>query len=436
MRVDAEILIPNDVFNEAYLPYLESQSRTQIFYGGAGSGKSVFLAQRCIFDLLRGDRNYLICREFGVTLRKSVFTEIERVIELWDLEALFSVNRSDFVVTCENGYQAYFVGLDDPQKLKSIVPRLGVITDIWVEEATETSWKKVKELYKRQRGGDSSVRKRLMLSFNPILIHHWIYKSFFKPINWSMDQTEYADDRLSIFRTWYIHNRFLTSEDISDLQGEQDVYYHSVYTEGQWGILGDVIFKNWRVEDLSQHKEFDRIKNGLDFGFADDPAAGIRLHYDSKHKKLYVLKEFYETGLTNDILDQRLQSIIPRKDLIVADSAEPKSIAELQSYGRRAIGAKKGPDSVLHGIQWLQQQEIIVDSSCVNLQNELLLFHWKEDKAGNRLPVTVGADHLIDAMRYATEDEMIRARRLNKNQPVQISKWKSASPETPDWRKY
>ena len=401
-----DVQIDRKVFNAAFLPYLDDVTRTQIFYGGSGSGKSVFFSQRCIYDLLKGGRNYLVCRAVGKTIRRSVFNEIRKVISDWNLNNLFSINKTDGIITCANGYQILFVGLDDVEKIKSITPEKGVITDIWVEEATETEANTIKDLYKRQRGGSSGIKKRLILSFNPILQNHWIYVEYFSKIGWADDQTVHVDERLLILKTWYIHNRFLTADDINDLLSETDPYYYNVYTLGNWGVLGNVIFTNWRVEDLSQFRnQFVNRRHGLDFGFSSDPAAMPVTHYDKKKKNIYIFDELYEYGLTNDLLATEILKLIDQ-DYVTCDSAEPKSIAELRKYGVRAKAAVKGKDSVLFGIQWLQQQTIIIDIRCINTRNELQQYKWKEDKNGMaiRQPIEKN-NHIIDGLRYAYEGE-------------------------------
>lgn len=405
-----DVQVSKSVFNEVYISHLDNTARTQVFYGGSSSGKSVFLAQRVVWDVLGGQRNYLVCRQVGRTLRRSAFTEIIKVIFDWNLHHLFKINKSELTITCTNGRQVLFGGLDDVEKLKSITPEDGVLTDVWVEEATETSQDSIKQLYKRLRGGDPNIPKRLTLSFNPILLSHWIYQEYFSPIAWADKQTEYhsPDGQLSILKTWYIHNRFLTTDDIYGLENEKDEYYRNVYTFGNWGILGDVIFKNWRVEDLSDMAaQFTNHRHGLDFGFSSDPAAVPVTHYDKNHKTIYIYNELYERGLTNDILATEVLDLIGRQ-YVRCDSAEPKSIAELQKYGVMALPAEKGKDSVLHGIQWLQQQQIVIDSSCINARNEFQQYQWKKDKDGNaiRQPVTKN-DHIIDALRYAYEKDMI-----------------------------
>jgi phage terminase large subunit len=403
--------VPPEVFNPVYLPYLDEKSRIQIYYGGSSSGKSKFLAQRDIIDLLRGGRNFLVCRQVGRTLRGSVVQELSKIINEWELTRFFNINKTDGTITCQNGYQIVFAGLDDVEKLKSLTPAKGVFTDIRVEEATETDLPSIKQLMKRQRGGSEAIPKRITLSFNPVLKTNYLYTEFLAKVGWREDQKEYHGPGFSILKTTYKDNKFLTSEDVKDLENETDPYFYNVYTLGNWGVLGHVIFTNWKVQNLFKIKDqFTNRKHGLDFGFASDPAALVVTHYDKMRKTIYVFDELYQTGLTNPDLATQLQPILST-DLITCDSAEPKSIAELGRAGINARGARKGKDSVTFGIQWLQQQQIIVDSHCINMQNELSAYHWKEDAGGNAIPVPVEKqNHLIDALRYAYEDDMIDAK--------------------------
>jgi phage terminase large subunit len=393
--------------NDIYEPYLAEYARTQIFYGGSSSGKSWFLSQRCVLDVLAGGRNYLVCRQTARTIRGSVYQQIERVIREAGLLDYFTLNKSDAVITCANGYQILFAGLDDVEKIKSLVPANGVITDIWIEEATETERGDVKDLYKRQRGGDEATAKRMILSFNPILQSHWIYKEFFESVAWSDNQRTHNSQELSILKTVYTDNYFLTTQDTHDLENESDKYRYNVYTLGNWGILGHVIFTNWKVQDLSDMTaQFTNHRNGLDFGFSVDPSALWVAHYDKANKRIYVYDELYQKGLTNDLLAEEVKKIIGT-DYVTCDSAEPKSIAELKKYGVYATGANKGKDSVLFGYQWLQQQEIIIDKKCINAKMEISTAHWLEDAGGNALPKPSGVnDHLIAAGRYAHEPDM------------------------------
>ena len=389
-------------FNDCYYDHLEAQHRTQIFFGGSSSGKSVFLAQRAVIDVTQG-RNYLIIRQVGKTIRRSVYNEIVKVINDFELSEYFKVNQSDLIITfIPTGSQMLFASLDDPEKIKSITPAKGVLTDVWVEEATETNSEAVRQLNKRLRGR-SKHHKRLTMSFNPIIQEHWIYKEHFGA--WDDSKTLYDDGRLLILKTTYKDNAFLADDDIYDLENETDPYFYNVYTLGNWGVLGNVIFKNWEVRDVNED-QLGTFYNGLDFGFAKDPAAVVRCAYHRSKKELYILDELYQTGLTNDLLAEEVLAMVGSEP-ITCDSAEPKSIQELRNEGVRAYGVKKGKDSVQHGIQWLQQQKIIIAAKCVNTKREFQMARWKEDSHGNVMPVPVDKDnHLIDAIRYAMRDEM------------------------------
>lgn len=410
--------------NEIYIKHLDNQARVQIYFGGSSSGKSVFIiGQRVVYRLLRGGHNFLICRETKTSLRGSVITEVTKVIDQWGLSDLFSINKTDGTITCVNGYQATFAGLDDVEKLKSIAYKKGVLTDIIVEEATETNPTAIKQLMKRQRGKvNDGIKKSITLLFNPILQSHWIYKTYFNRVAWGDDQKEFISDGMTIVKTTYKDNRFLEQDDIDDLENEDDEYYYNVYTLGNWGVLGDVIFKNISVRDLSpEMAQFTNHRAGLDFGFSDDPAAMPVMHYDAMRKKLYIYDEMYERGLTNVPLAAEVIKKIGNR-YVVCDSAEPKSIQELRDGGVSASSAKKGKDSVNFGIQWFQGlSEIVIDSQCVNAKHEFTTYHWKKNKDGETMRIPSEKDnHLIDAARYAMEDDMIVAEATSIDNPMYL----------------
>ena len=398
------LILPREALNAVYLPYLAAPQRYQIYFGGASSGKSCFLATRLVLDTLSG-RNTLIVRAVARTLRTSCWNEVQKAMSRLGLAACFQVNRTDMTITARNnGAQMIFAGLDDVEKIKSITPQRGALTDVWIEEATEVRYSDFKQLDKRLRGQTQHV-KRMTLSFNPVYKTHWLYREFFS--RWDESKTALLLPELSILKTTYRDNGFLTDDDRAALENEKDPYYRAVYTLGEWGVLGENIFTRWRTEDLS-HLRLSAEKNlfGLDFGFASDPCACVRCLYDRSQKRVYVLDELYLKGLTNDRLAEQLHVFAPRS-YVTCDSAEPKSIADLKRCGVLALPAKKGPDSLMHGIQWLRAQEIVVDVRCENMKRELTLYQWKRDRDGNAIREPVDRDnHLLDALRYALEGEM------------------------------
>ncbi|EQE31602.1 phage terminase, large subunit, PBSX family [Clostridioides difficile CD22] len=382
-----------DVFNPIYLKHqLNNNNRYQIYFGGSSSGKSFSLAQRTVLDVFKGNRNYLIVRNVQSTLKRSCLNEITKAINNFKLNEYFQVNKTDMIITCKlNNKQILFCGLDDVEKVKSITPIDGVITDIWVEEATETDYKAVKQLDKRLRG-KSKVVKRLTLSFNPILKDHWLYTEYFDI--WEDDKQYVEKDNVSILKTTYKDNKFLAEDDIKALENESDKYYYEVYTLGNWGVLGAVIFKNWRVEDFSDiESTFDNFRHGIDWGFADDPFAYVKSHYDRMRRKLYICDEIEAVGLLN----REAAPLVSKKangDLVICDNASPKDVAEFSDLRINAVSARKGAGSIEYGIKFLQGLEIIIHPRCQNFKNEINKYKYKEDKNGNILPIAVDKDNI------------------------------------------
>lgn len=248
--------------------YLENTIKntraTQIVYGGSSSGKSFAIAQRVVLDCLKG-RNTLVVRKTSNSMKTTCYNEIISKITDFNLSRYFKVSKQDFTITCTlNNKQIIFKGLDDPEKVKSIKPASGVITDVWIEEATQVSYDDYKQLDKRLRG-KSKFKKRITMSFNPILKTHWIYKEFFEGF-WEDNKQFLADDKKSILKTTYRDNKFLAIDDIERIEGETDPYYINVYRDGNWGVLVGAVFSNYVVQSFDVDS-FDTYRYGLDWGF-------------------------------------------------------------------------------------------------------------------------------------------------------------------------
>ena len=346
-------------------------------------------------------RNVLIVRKVRRTIGASCWNEVLKAAARLGLSGQFTAGKTEGALTARNGAQILFVGLDDAEKIKSITPARGVFEDIWVEEATEIERAEFKQLDKRLRG-QSAFEKRITLSFNPVWKTHWIYREFFS--GWDESKTVCQTASLLIVKTTFRDNRFLTEGDRRALLSEKDDYFRRVYTDGEWGVAGDAIFTAWRAEEVGDDAPGE-MRMGLDFGFSSDPCGFVLARYDRKNRRVFVLREICRRGLTNRDL-ALLIAPLAGNGVIVCDSAEPKSIEELRAFGLRVTPARKGPDSVLHGVQWLRGQEIIVSAACPALREELTLYCWDRDKDGNPLPRPRDRDnHLIDALRYALEND-------------------------------
>lgn len=388
------------VFNAKYRELIYNETPVQIIYGGSSSGKSNFVfGQRTVIDMCNTERNFIIARKVAKTLRGSVYNEVKKGLNRFGVAKYFDINKSDMTIIGPNGNMIAFVGLDDVEKVKSVTPPRGVFTDVIVEEATEISENDYNQLCLRLRGLAPHTKRKTLL-FNPIYRTHWICKRFFNGQNIKSSTSK----DLLIRHSTYKDNCFLAPEDIATIEGMKNIspYHYMVYALGEWGVLGDLIFNNWKVEDLSSiRKELENIRNGLDFGFTNDPTAILATRYKREEKKIYILDEIYQRGLTNPDI-ARLGKPICGRYPVWCDSAEPKSIAELKQHGLNAYGADKGKDSLLYGIQHLQQHEIIIDQSCIDTINEISTYQWQKDKDGNSINQPIGInDHTIAALRYA-----------------------------------
>lgn len=381
MRVS--IRIKSRVFNEAYKPFLTNRTRYEIFYGGAGSGKSVFVAQRLLVRTMneRGHK-FLVVRKVARTNRHSTFALLNEIIGQWGVEKLFRINKSDMEIFCMSGNQIIFTGLDDVEKLKSIAG----ITDIWIEEASEISQEDFIQLDLRLRGKTRWPRQ-ISMTFNPVSALLWQKAYFF----------DRPREDCRMLRTTYRDNRFLDEQYkkvIDNLRNEDETYY-KVYGLGEWGVLENLIYSNYTVES-NMPLSFDEIIWGLDFGF-NNPTALVKIGL--KDGAAYVLEEFYRSGLTNNDLIGIMKERVARNESVYADSAEPNRIEEISRAGFRIYPSDK---SVRDGIDYVKRQRLRICADCTYVIKEIQGYKWKRDKDGNVIDEPIKfADHAMDAIRYA-----------------------------------
>lgn len=386
--------IDGGIFNDPFYPLLENRDRYLLLYGGAGSGKSVFAAQKKLIRLMQqpGHR-FLITRKVARTLRNSVFQLFRDLISEWNLSDHFKINKSDMEITCVNGSQLIFSGLDDVEKIKSITR----ITGIWIEEASEIDPRDLRQLNLRLRGASPSY-KQIILTFNPIEADHWLKKQYF-------DQG--PQENTTVHHSTYLSNRFLDDEYRKELEALKDVdfYYYQVYCLGTWGSLGNIILTQWETKDIPQSaRYYDAVSRGVDFGFNHPSAC---LDVGIKDGDIYIFGEVYERELTNTEFIERIKEngkLSPTQVTIIADSAEPDRIKEFNQHGLPTQPAKKGPDSVRHGIDWLKSRKIYIHPDCTNTISEIQTWKYREDKNGNVLEEPVPfKDDAMAALRYAVE---------------------------------
>lgn len=398
--------LKKSLFVPKFQPLLTDYShRWEFWVGSAGSGKSYTIAQKIIIRCCNEPIKVLVCRRYATTLRNSCFSLFKEILAKWQLTKYVNIRETDMSISFPNGSQIIMVGLDTEEKLLS----LNNISTIWIEEAYEVEKNKVEQLNLRMRG--AAANQQLILSWNPISKHSWLY-----------DFTVENPPANSIFlHSTYKDNPFLNAEYVAamdELEHRNPAKY-KVYGLGEWGIDNDgLIFKNWHVREFNHEEIQGALMVGLDFGFVNDISALVASIMDEENGRIYVFKEYGATNKTNQDLVNIITSLGFNKSVIIADSAEPKSIAEIKSAGINKIKpCKKGPDSIIHGIQKLQNYEIIIHPSCSGIITEFENYTWEKDKKSDTYinkPID-DFNHYIDALRYSLQCVVARLKSLDKN---------------------
>lgn len=390
------------IVGKGYKSYWNFRGRYAACKGSRASKKSKTTALRIIYNMMKYDKsNTLVVRKTYRTLKDSCFTDLKWATRRLEVEHLWEFKYSPLEATyLPTGQKILFRGLDDPLKITSITVDYGFLCWVWLEEAYEiTSEKDFDTLDESIRGElPPYLWKQWMITFNPWNEHHWLKKRFFDVKN---------DPDILAITTNYKCNEWLDEADLRlfDNMKEKNPRRYQVAGLGNWGIVDGLVYENWKEEKftLDQVINCDSV-NGIDFGYTNDPAAVFIGFIDTENKKIYVWDEIYKKGLSNKRLYEEIENAHYQKKSFTADCAEPKSIDELRGYGLRVEKSQKGKDSITHGIQYIQDFEIIIHPRCVNFITEIGNYTWDEDRLGNKINRPIDDfNHLMDAMRYAVE---------------------------------
>ncbi len=382
-----------------YGPLFHSEKTYFLISGGRASGKSTQAAAYFLIKLM-GDDYFrgVIARYTQKSIKSSIYRDILDMAEDWNIKQYIKID-GDEITNKLNGNMILTHAMklaDGTQTAKG--KGLAKVTHLLIDEATELpseeEFIKLNDSF-RTKGID----RKILILFNPTTKRHWIHS------RWYVDgkpNPKWQHDHEFIHTTYHINVEHLDPKKIIEWESMKDidVEYYNHHVLGQWseGIVGR-IFTDWQ---LGEAPEGIDETWGLDFGFASDPAALVRVR---KHNGKLYLKEFiYETNLTNeDIHDRMLKLGIPKNANIIADSAEPKSIEELKRKGWKIQGAYKGADSIRNGIDKIKQFDVFVDQNSTNILDEYALYCWKRnsDKPEDQ------NNHAMDAIRYALSKENI-----------------------------
>lgn len=393
--------IHNDIKNNRYTHYW--------LKGGRGSTKSSFVSIEIILGIMKDpNANAVALRKVKETIKDSVFEQLIWAIEKLKVNEYWDIKHNPMELTyLPTGQKILFRGADKPRKIKSIKVSRGYVKFIWYEEVDEFNGIEEIRIINQSlmRGGKEFV---VFYTYNPPNRNNaWVNEEILIERH---DRKVHHSTYLTVPKAWLGEQFFIEAEHLKKVN--EKAYRHEYL--GEVTGTGGEVFTNVTIRKITDEeiRRFDRIKRGIDFGYAVDPFVYIVVHYDRTRRKLYIFNEIYKVGLSNRKAAELIKEENKNNGIITADSAEPKSIAELKEYGLKIKGAKKGPDSVDYGIKFLQDlEEIVIDSErCPNAAREFLNYELEKDKDGNfKAEFPDKNNHTIDAVRYALEDDM-RAR--------------------------
>lgn len=401
-EIPARLIAP--AFLPVHLDVLEHGHTEYVEKGGRGSAKSSFISLE-IVSLIKNNpqMHALCCRKVGNTLQSSVYNQILWAIDALDLTEEFEATKNPMEVTCKStGQKIYFRGADDPMKLKSTKPPFGYIGILWFEELDQFAGDEECRSIQQSviRGGDEAY---IFKSFNPPKAKN----------NWANKYCEQLKESRLVTHSDYrsVPVKWLGKAFLDEAEYLKGIN-HSAYEHEHLGISngnGGMVFENVVAETITDRQvaAFDRVLNGVDWGYYPDPWAFNRVHYDAARRTLYIFDELTAWKKGNrETADILLERGMTREDLVTADSAEPKSVADYKKFGLWCFGAVKGPGSVEYSMKWLQSLvKIVIDPArCPDTYEEFTEYEYERTKDGEIIsgyPDT--NNHHIDCVRYATE---------------------------------
>ena len=375
--------------------------------GGRGSTKSSFVSIEIILMLLKNPMmNAIIYRRVAATLRESVYEQMVWAIDQLNMRPWFTFRLNPLEIRYNpTGQRILFRGADDPAKSKSIKLSRGYFGILWFEELAEFAGMEDIRTIKASiiRGGDRAIT---FCSYNPPqTARNWVNKEAITPKD---NRFVHSSTYLDVPPDW-LGQEFIAEAE--SLKGSNERAYRHMYL-GEVTGTGGQVFNNLELRAITDDEmnTFGQHYDGLDFGFAVDPDAFVRWAYDARTRQIVALDEFYASGNSVDRLTEEVKKRV-NGGVTRCDSADPRMIAELKRRDVHAVGVKKGPGSVEHGMRWLQSLGLIVidPKRTPNIAKEFSAYEYAVDKNGDFLPEYPDKDnHTIDATRYALEDVMSR----------------------------
>lgn len=371
--------------------------------GGRASTKSSWISVELVLLILKDPQIHAcVFRKYGNTLRTTVYAQVVWAIAQLGLTRKFRCTVSPMeCVYIPTGQKIMFFGMDDPGKVKSIKVPFGYIGVDWFEELDQFDGpEQIRNVEQSTlRGGPFSMTFK---SFNPpAMARNWAnrYALEEKP-----GKLVHHSTYLTTPPEW-LGPRFLA--DAEHLKATNPTAYRHEYL-GEVVGSGTQVFENLQLRDISDEEisQFDRITNGVDWGWYPDPWAWNRMHYDAARRTLYLFSELTRHRTSNQDTAALLMELIPQDELVIADSAEEKSVSDYKAFGLNCRASEKGPGSVAYSMKWLQSLEAIVidPGRCPDTAREFTEYEYERDPKTNEVMEGYPdvANHHIDAVRYGT----------------------------------
>lgn len=399
-------------FLPVYRPYIfDYSTRYSIYYGGRGSGKTRFCMDKLVIKGLKEKRTILLMRKVYRKCKDSVWAELKASLDGLQVRQFFDIYEGEYRAVCKlNGTVFKCEGLDEAEKIKGF----SEVSDVLLEEATEFTLEDFELIDGTVRSIQYNLPLSLTLCFNPVSKMNWVYK------HWGFD-TGIVPPNTFILKTTYLDNPYLSQDYIDRMNHmkETNPTRWKIEALGDFVSLDRLIFQNYKVEEFDFTTIQGQLLLGLDFGFQTDPSVIVASILNEDDKTIHIFREWCGQGKTNQELVEVIKALGFSKSVIIADSAEMKSIEEIKRGGIIKIKpAVKGPDSVRYGLQKLMNYTIIVHPGCQGIITEFENYAWKKDKnTGEYInePLQNGMDHYIDSLRYSLQCATTKLKTLSKN---------------------
>lgn len=389
--------------------YLKNSQYTHYWLkGGRGSTKSSFISLEVILGMMKDTQaNAVVLRKVGQTLQGSVYEQLQWAVSVLGVEGYWVSKLSPLemkYIADGRENKIVFRGADKPKKIKSTKFRKGYCKYIWYEEVDEFGgMEEIRTINQSLlRGGSDFV---VFYSYNPPQSQsNWVNEEVLKQRD---DRLVHHSTYLTVPSEWLGEQFLIEAEHLKNVK--PTAYQHEYM--GEVTGTGGEVFTNLTIREITDDEIalFDHIARGIDWGYAADPFHYTVNHYDKTRRRLYIYYEIQMLKLSNRKAAELVKAENKRNKLIICDSAEPKSIAEMLAYNLKVLGAKKGADSVEYGIKWLQDlEEIVIDPKrCPNTAREFLEYELEKDVNGNfKGHFPDKNNHSIDAVRYSREFDM------------------------------